>query len=74
MNIPDEPEEEQFIPLRFKRIDTMVNLLRWTTDKVDMYQMFKIFVDLKIPFKVDTRIYPITDIAKRYLRAKRAKN
>ena len=39
-----------------------------------MYQMFKIFVDLKIPFKVDTCMFPLTDVAKRYLRAKRAKN
>ena len=48
----------------------MLNLLRWTPDKVDMYQMFKIFVDLKIPFKVDTCIFRLTDIVKRKLRAK----
>ena len=43
-------------------------------DKVDMCQMFEIFVDLLIPFKVDTCIYSINYVAKRYLRAKRAKN
>ena len=36
--------------------------------------MFKIFLDLEFPFKVDTCTCPITDIANRYLRAKRAKN
>ena len=36
--------------------------------------MFKIFLDLEFPFKVDTCTCPITDIAKRYLRAKRATN
>ena len=35
--------------------------------------MFKIFLDLEFPFKVDTCIYHITGIAKRYLRAKREK-
>ena len=48
--------------------------MRWTPDKVDKWQVSKIFMDLIIAFKVDTCIDTITEIAKKYLQATRGKN
>lgn len=55
-------ENSRFLVALFElKSDTMVNLIRWTPDKVEMYQMFEIFVDLLFPFKVDTSKISLTE-------------